>query len=318
MPPVAKIVPHSMTVHGDTRVDNYFWLRDKDDPDTIAYLEAENQYTAGCHEAHRGASGDALRGDAGPHQANRSQRAGQARRLFLLHAHRGREAVCHLLPQATIRSTRPRKFCWTATCWPRASKYFRMGNFCAQPESPSAGVFGRLRRRRNLHDPRQGSGDRRASAGRDPEHLLFARMGATTTRPSSTPCSISAKRPLQDLPPRAGRARRRAGLPRAGRALHGRARENLQPRLYSDQHRQPADYGGALSPADQPARRFHGASAARAGHRIRRDPSRRFLLHPHQRWREDISRGGGARSRSLRSRIGRRSFRRAPTSPSKA
>ena len=39
MPPVAKIVPHSMTVHGDTRVDNYFWLRDRTDPDTIAYLE---------------------------------------------------------------------------------------------------------------------------------------------------------------------------------------------------------------------------------------------------------------------------------------
>src|SRR5579872_7184144 len=45
MPPVAKIVPHSMTVHGDTRTDNYFWLRDRKDPDTIAYLEAENAYT---------------------------------------------------------------------------------------------------------------------------------------------------------------------------------------------------------------------------------------------------------------------------------
>src|SRR5579863_7014432 len=45
MPPVAKSVPHSMTVHGDTRIDNYFWLRDRKDPDTIAYLEAENAYT---------------------------------------------------------------------------------------------------------------------------------------------------------------------------------------------------------------------------------------------------------------------------------
>ena len=34
-----------MTVHGDTRIDNYFWLRDRKDPDTIAYLEAENAYT---------------------------------------------------------------------------------------------------------------------------------------------------------------------------------------------------------------------------------------------------------------------------------
>jgi oligopeptidase B len=44
-PPVAKIVPKVTTLHGDTRVDNYAWLRDRDDPDTIRYLEAENAYT---------------------------------------------------------------------------------------------------------------------------------------------------------------------------------------------------------------------------------------------------------------------------------
>ncbi len=45
-PPIAKTVPHPATVHGDTRVDDYFWLRDRSDPDTISYLEAENRYTA--------------------------------------------------------------------------------------------------------------------------------------------------------------------------------------------------------------------------------------------------------------------------------
>ena len=44
-PPVAKVVPKTMTVLGDTRVDNYFWLRDRKDPDTVKYLEAENAYT---------------------------------------------------------------------------------------------------------------------------------------------------------------------------------------------------------------------------------------------------------------------------------
>lgn len=43
-PPVAKIVPKTDTVHGDIRVDNYFWLRDKENPEVIAYLEAENKY----------------------------------------------------------------------------------------------------------------------------------------------------------------------------------------------------------------------------------------------------------------------------------
>jgi oligopeptidase B len=45
-PPVAKRVPTERTRHGETVVDEYAWLRDRDDPDTLAYLEAENAYTA--------------------------------------------------------------------------------------------------------------------------------------------------------------------------------------------------------------------------------------------------------------------------------
>jgi oligopeptidase B len=44
-PPRAKKVPRVRTFHGDTVVDEYEWLRDKDSSDTIAYLEAENAYT---------------------------------------------------------------------------------------------------------------------------------------------------------------------------------------------------------------------------------------------------------------------------------
>jgi oligopeptidase B len=43
--PVAKIEPTTTTLHGDVRVDNYFWLRHRDDPETMRYLEAENAYT---------------------------------------------------------------------------------------------------------------------------------------------------------------------------------------------------------------------------------------------------------------------------------
>jgi oligopeptidase B len=43
-PPVAKKVPKTLTLHGDDRVDDYGWLRDKKSPETIAYLEAENAY----------------------------------------------------------------------------------------------------------------------------------------------------------------------------------------------------------------------------------------------------------------------------------
>jgi oligopeptidase B len=44
-PPVAKRVDSIRTVHGDEYNDVYAWLAHKDDPDTIALLEAENAYT---------------------------------------------------------------------------------------------------------------------------------------------------------------------------------------------------------------------------------------------------------------------------------
>jgi oligopeptidase B len=44
-PPVARRVPTERTHHGDTVVDEYEWLRDKESPQTLTYLEAENAYT---------------------------------------------------------------------------------------------------------------------------------------------------------------------------------------------------------------------------------------------------------------------------------
>ncbi len=43
--PKAPIKPYPMTIHEDTRVDNYYWLNDRENPEVIAYLEAENAYT---------------------------------------------------------------------------------------------------------------------------------------------------------------------------------------------------------------------------------------------------------------------------------
>src|SRR3954452_10089589 len=43
-PPVAKRVPTTRERHCDVVVDEYAWLQHKDDPEVIAYLEAENAY----------------------------------------------------------------------------------------------------------------------------------------------------------------------------------------------------------------------------------------------------------------------------------
>ena len=44
-PPVAKKAPRTTEINGRTMVDNYYWLRDKKNPEVKAYLEAENAYT---------------------------------------------------------------------------------------------------------------------------------------------------------------------------------------------------------------------------------------------------------------------------------
>lgn len=45
-PPKAKKIPHTLSLHGDTRTDHYYWLRDdeREDPEVLAYLREENAF----------------------------------------------------------------------------------------------------------------------------------------------------------------------------------------------------------------------------------------------------------------------------------
>ncbi|WP_097327885.1 S9 family peptidase [Paractinoplanes atraurantiacus] len=47
-PPSVRQVAHERTFHGDTVTDEYAWLADKENPETVAYLEAENAWTDGA------------------------------------------------------------------------------------------------------------------------------------------------------------------------------------------------------------------------------------------------------------------------------
>ena len=44
--PLAEEIPHSLEKHGDTRLDEYFWLKDRKNPKVIQYLKNENKYLA--------------------------------------------------------------------------------------------------------------------------------------------------------------------------------------------------------------------------------------------------------------------------------
>jgi len=43
-PPIAKKIPHKLEKHSDIRIDNYYWLNQREDPEVIKYLEEENEY----------------------------------------------------------------------------------------------------------------------------------------------------------------------------------------------------------------------------------------------------------------------------------
>jgi oligopeptidase B len=44
-PPVVRPEARRLEIHGDVRIDEYYWLRERENPEVIAYLEAENAYT---------------------------------------------------------------------------------------------------------------------------------------------------------------------------------------------------------------------------------------------------------------------------------
>ena len=43
--PVQKLKKRNLTIHGDSRIDNYYWLNQRENPEVIEYLEEENAYT---------------------------------------------------------------------------------------------------------------------------------------------------------------------------------------------------------------------------------------------------------------------------------
>ncbi len=58
-PPLAARLPTTMEQHGHVRVDDYYWLRERDNPDVLAYLKEENDYARGVM-AHRSQFEDTL------------------------------------------------------------------------------------------------------------------------------------------------------------------------------------------------------------------------------------------------------------------
>ncbi|MFC2096973.1 S9 family peptidase [Bacteroidota bacterium] len=53
-PPDVKKIPKELTIHDDTRIDNYYWLNQREDSEVIKYLKAENEYAKKIMESTEG------------------------------------------------------------------------------------------------------------------------------------------------------------------------------------------------------------------------------------------------------------------------
>ena len=129
-PPSAPRRPHVISAHGDDREDPWFWLREREDPEVTAYLEAENAYTDEATAPLAEPPERPLRGDEGQDQRDRhvgarpdGDRGGTTRA-----PRRGRTTASTAgAPPAASRScrrpesrARRSRSCSTRTCSPRA------------------------------------------------------------------------------------------------------------------------------------------------------------------------------------------------------
>ena len=106
-PPVARKDHTETTLHGVILTDDYAWLRDKENPEVTAYLEAENAYAEAVMAPLAG-----LREELYQEMLSHIKQTDVSvplprRRLVVLHPHRRGPAVRHPLPQARHSSPGP-------------------------------------------------------------------------------------------------------------------------------------------------------------------------------------------------------------------
>lgn len=131
-PPIAKLVPKEITIHGDTRVDPYFWLRDRKDPETIAYLEAENQYTSARMKHTEGLQAKLYAEMLGRiKQTDSSVPLKRDDYFYYARTEEGKQYAIQCRKHVSLDA--PEQILLDGNVLAEGRKYFRMGNFSVSP-----------------------------------------------------------------------------------------------------------------------------------------------------------------------------------------
>ena len=131
-PPVAKVVPVSTTLFGDTRIDPYAWLRDRNDPDTIKYLEAENAYTKAMMKSTEELQAKLYAEMLGRiKQTDLSVPVKREAYLYYTRTEEGKQYSIYCRKKGSLES--PEEILLDGNVLGQGQKYFRIGNFAVSP-----------------------------------------------------------------------------------------------------------------------------------------------------------------------------------------
>ena len=311
-PPAAKRVPKIDVVHGEKRQDDYFWLRQKDHPDVLAHLRAENAYTDQVMkptEAFQEALYRELLGRIKEDDQSVPYRRGDW--LYYSRTEKGKQYQIHCRKQAPDG---PEQVDGRPQRAGRGPRVHRPRRVRGQRRRPVARVHDRRHGLPRVHALREGPRDRRGPAGprREGQH---GRLGGRTTTccstsPRTTPSARTGSGVTGSARPRTTSSTRRP-TSSSGSASGARAAARSCSRVA-----QLHEHGDAL-----PARARSRTACGRCMQPREKDHEYHVehapassLLHPHER-RRRCATSGSSRRRSTdpARRAGPRSFRIART-----
>ena len=182
--PVAKTEPKTTTLHGETLVDNYDWLREKGSPDVIAYLEAENAYTA-ARMKHTEALQETLYKELlGRIKEIRQRGPVPARTATGTTREPSRARTIRSTAGRRARSTRRKRSSSIRTRWRPARSFTRSAGSTSAPTARSCSISRTSPRSASTRSTSRISRPARSSSRS--RRSGTARRGPTTTRRSST------------------------------------------------------------------------------------------------------------------------------------
>jgi oligopeptidase B len=132
-PPIAKTVPKEIVVHDDKRVDNYFWLRERDNPEVIQYLQSENQYTEQVMAPLKPLQETLYKEILG--RIQETDLSVPVRRddyFYYTRTEEGKAYAIYCRKQGSVDA--PEEILLDANALAAGQKYFRLGNFSVSPD----------------------------------------------------------------------------------------------------------------------------------------------------------------------------------------